>query len=44
MAHTSLEHWQYFSKWRKIWVDFKKTPTDEEFKKLKECHYKIRRK
>jgi hypothetical protein len=33
---------QYFSKWRGIWVDFKKEPTQGEIYVLKKYHYKLR--
>ena len=33
---------QYFSKWRKKWVDFKTTPGEVELAKMRQYHYQIR--
>jgi len=33
---------QYFSKWRKEWIDFKIQPGKGELAKLKSYHYQIR--
>lgn len=39
---------QYYSKWRKCWVNFENSfgvpykPNKEEIKKMKEFHYKLR--
>lgn len=33
---------QYFSKWRKKWIDFKIPPGELELKKLRKYHYQLR--
>jgi len=33
---------KYYSKWRKKWVKFKKTPTKKELKNLKKYYYKTK--
>ena len=35
---------QYFSKWRKKWIDFKQPPGQVELTKMKQFHYRIRTK
>jgi hypothetical protein len=34
--------YQYFSKWRKEWITFSQNPNEDELKKYKNYHYKIR--
>lgn len=35
---------QYFSKWRKEWIDFKNPPTQGDMYELKKYKYEIREK
>lgn len=35
--------YQYFSKWQKKWIDFKKPPTEWELRELKKYYYQIRK-
>jgi len=42
MAKPTLIKYQYYSKWRKEWIDFTKPPTDLELVKMKDYFYQIR--
>lgn len=37
-----MKKYQYFSKWRQDWVDFKQEPTQGELSSLKNYFYQIR--
>jgi len=34
--------YQYFSKWRRKWIDFPNSPTKGELYLMEKCHYQIR--
>ena len=36
--------YQYFSKWRKEWIDFKQEPTKGQIHCMNQYHYQIRNK
>lgn len=39
---TKDVQYQYFSRWRQEWIDFRNPPTPGDFFELKKYHYQIR--